>query len=72
MPTEVESMAAPRQTQRLVKCDGVEKAMRDWDGNAVKKFVDMLGLVIVPFDEGEGNVMEPGLHVWQRVVGERE
>lgn len=56
----------------MVKCEDVKSAMRDWDGDAVKKFVEMLGLVIVAFDAGEGNVMEPGLHVWQRIVGKRE
>lgn len=68
MPSTAESQGVQRRIQRLLKCDGVEEAMRHWDEKAARKFVEILGLVVVPFEEGEENLIKPGLHVWQRVV----
>ncbi|KAK4496753.1 hypothetical protein PRZ48_012736 [Zasmidium cellare] len=55
----------PKQIHRLVQCEGVEDAMKNWDADEIQKFVDLLDLTIVPF--GGGDPMAPGLHSWQRV-----
>lgn len=61
----VESREEPRGMGRLLQGVGVEEAVRGWDGESVRVFVEVLGLRVVPFDEGDS--MKPGLHVWQRI-----
>lgn len=50
---------------KLVECENVEEAMKNWDAEAVAKFVQLLDLKIVPFDATDP--LRPGLHLWQRV-----
>nr|POE85464.1 meiotic recombination protein rec14 [Quercus suber] len=38
-------------TARLLRCDDVKEAMQQWDGAALRQFVELLGLRIVPHDE---------------------
>ena len=49
----------------LALCSGVEATIRDWDADAVKAFVDLMGLHPIGVDGGEP--LEPKLQVWQRV-----
>ncbi|KAF2719533.1 hypothetical protein K431DRAFT_110828 [Polychaeton citri CBS 116435] len=49
---------------RLLVCDGVQESIRNWDRDLIEKFVGMLELHIVPFDDGDP--LSPGLHIVQR------
>ncbi|UJO24785.1 uncharacterized protein CLAFUR5_13802 [Fulvia fulva] len=53
------------QAARLLQCENVTEAIQGWDAETVKAYVDLLGLKVVPFEEG--NPMKPGLHIWQRI-----
>lgn len=51
---------------RLLQCADLEEAIRDWDAEAIRNFVKMLELTVVPFDTGDP--LKPGIHIWQRVL----
>lgn len=55
----------PLQMAKLVECRNVEEAMKNWNAEAVAKFVELLDLKIIPFDATDP--MRPGLHLWQRL-----
>lgn len=52
-------------TTRLLQCDGVEEAMRNWDAEAIRRLVDLMELCPVPHDHGDE--LKPGLHVSQKL-----
>lgn len=62
---QVDSQEKAVRVDRLLQCDGVEQAMKEWDAEAIEAFVKLLDLNVIPFDEGDP--MKPGLHVWTRV-----
>ncbi|CAK3869145.1 Hypothetical predicted protein [Lecanosticta acicola] len=49
----------------VMQLEGVLEAMQGWDAQAVERFVRVLRLRVVPFDEGQ--VLKPGVFVWERV-----
>ena len=49
----------------LSACEGIEDAMQNWDAGAVKRYVETLGLDVVPFDYREP--LRPRIYLWQFV-----
>jgi len=54
------------QATTLTQCVSVEEAIREWNAEAIEKFVDCLELEVVPFEENDP--LRPGLHLRQRVA----
>jgi hypothetical protein len=56
---------ASAQADRVVQLRGIKEAIRDWDAEKMKNFVDMLQLEVLPMDPA--NPMEPEIIQAQRL-----
>ncbi|CAK1362902.1 hypothetical protein CB0940_04946 [Cercospora beticola] len=63
--TSIDSGAGSVQADRVLQLRGVKEAIRDWDAEKMKDFVEKLQLVVLPMDPA--NPMEPEIIQAQRV-----
>ncbi|CZT20246.1 uncharacterized protein RCC_06104 [Ramularia collo-cygni] len=53
---------------RILSVDGLEAAMRDWDPDALKAYVALLGLhVIEEHGQDAEAALRPKVHIWQQI-----
>jgi len=65
---QIRQSAKKRQVARLVEVDGIEDAIRNWDQEAVERYVKVLGLKVVFMNgEAEGQMLRPRLRLLQSV-----
>jgi hypothetical protein len=59
--------SGPTEVSRLLLVEGLEVAMREWDGEALRLYVELLALNVIRTERGqqEGGVMKPGIFVLQ-------
>lgn len=65
---QIQPSSKKRQVARLVQVDGIEEAIKNWDQEAVERFVKVVGLKVVFMNgEEEGQKLTPRLRLLQSV-----
>ena len=56
-----------REICRMLECTSVEEAVKSWDSEAIKQYVELMDLEVVPIRSEDP--FKPHMHVSQKIIG---